>query len=172
MKRPSLWSRICCGVVLCAIAGSGGAVPTFEYAGIKRETDLSSLRQRYSSSIVDERSVRLSQADSHDDVHYIEKRTVEGKDELRVVFETPHDQLKSKPTSWRAEHYARFPKCNTILARLIRTYGQPAKTRTWPEERLSHRVRTWSNSNEEMSLDCYNIDGKGDLLAAELIRSK
>jgi hypothetical protein len=145
----------------------------FEYAGLGLETDLNSLKQGYPTSIVQERSAWLSKADSHDEVHYIEKKNIDGKEEMRIVFERPEDQLDTKPVSWLDGQYARHPKCKAILQKLIQSYKQPTKERHWVEERLNHLIRTWSSPTETMDLDCYNIDGKGEFLAAELtIRAK
>src|SRR5207245_8008672 len=83
------------------------------------------------------------------------------------------DKIEKEPASWEEGQYARHPKCETILQKLTQAYKQPTKERFWVEERLNHRVRTWSSPTESMDLDCYNIDGQGELLALELtIRSK
>jgi hypothetical protein len=145
----------------------------FEYAGLGLETDLNSLKQRYPTSIVQDRSAWLSKADSHDEVHYIEKRSIDGKEEIRIIFERPEDQLDKKPASWLDGQYARHPKCKTILQKLTQLYKPPIKERHWVEERLNHLIRTWSSPTETMDLDCYNIDGQGEFLAGELtIRAK
>ena len=159
---------ICLAVLAFCSAGSH-----FEYAGLSPETDFGRLKQIYSTSTVQGGSVWLSKADSHDDVHYIEKRRVDGMQEVIIVFERPEDQLEREPASWEEGQYARHPKCETILQKLTQAYKQPTKERFWVEERLNHRVRTWSSPTESMDLDCYNIDGQGELLALELtIRSK
>ncbi|MET0166916.1 MAG: hypothetical protein ABW318_18160 [Vicinamibacterales bacterium] len=155
-------------LVLLAIATAGAAASTFEYAGLRLDTDPSTFRQRYPTSTVDATSVQVSKGDAHDNVRYVRRWTNVGKDELNVLFEVPAQELDKTPTSFGEEHYARHPRCAVIFERLTKAYGKPAKTRTWPEERLSHRVSTWTNAREEMSLDCYNVDGKGDRLAAEL----
>lgn len=167
----SIRSRL--GGALLFIASASGAATMFEFAGLTLETDLNSLRQRYPLSIFSEGSVWLSPADAHDDIYYIHKSARQGERQLRISFEKPIAVLKQKPSSWSEEHYARFPKCEVVLERLTKAYGQPTRVHTWPEERLSHLVRTWDASTEELSLDCYSIDGKGVLLAAEiLIKSK
>ena len=160
-------------LICVVVAAIGCAGAHFEYGGLSLETDLNTLKQKYPTSIVQGRSAWLSKADSRDDVHFIEKRSVDGKEEIRILFEKPEDQLEKKPASWEDGHYARLPRCETILHRLTETYKQPVNERLWVEERLNHRVRTWSNPTETMNLDCYNIDGKGELLAIELtIQSK
>ena len=145
----------------------------FEYAGLGLKTHLSTLKQRYPTSIVQDRSAWLSKAVSHDEVHYIQKRSIDGREEIRIVFERPEDEFDKKPTSWEEGQYARHPKCETILQKLVQSYKQPMKERHWVEERLNHLVRTWSSPTETMDLDCYNIEGQGEFLAVELtIRAK
>jgi hypothetical protein len=160
-------------IVCLLILASRNDGTHFEYAGLGLETDLNSLKQRYPTSIVQDRSAWLSKADSHDEVHYIEKRSIDGKEGIRIIFERPEDQLDKKPASWLDGQYARHPKCKTILQKLTQLYKLPMKERHWSEERLNHRIRTWSSPTETMDLDCYNIDNQGEFLAVELtIRAK
>ena len=160
-------------LVLFVIPAFCFAGSNFEYGGISLNTDPISFKQKYPTSIVQGKSAWLSKADSHDEVHYIEKSSVDGKEEIKIIFEKPEDQLEKKPVSWEQGHYARHPRCNAILQRLTRNYKQPMKERPWVEERLNHLSRTWSSPTETMDLDCYNIDGQGEFLAVELtIRSK
>ena len=150
------------------LAGSG-----FEYGGLSLNSDQSTYKKRYPTSIVQGNSAWLSKADSHNGVHYIEKRSIDGKQEIKISFEAPEDQLDKKPTSWEEGHYARHPKCEEILSQLVKTYKQPIKERPSVEERINHRIRTWVNPQETMVLDCYNIDGQGEFLANEItIRSR
>ena len=156
--------NICLCVALTSWSGESG----FQYAGLSLKTDVDSLGQKYPTSIVHHRSVWLSKADSHDEVHYVEKRSIDGREEIRILFEKPEDQLDKKPASWEEGHYARHPKCDPILRKLTEAFKQPIRERRWVEERLNHRIRTWSNSTETMNFDCYNIDGQGEFLALEL----
>ncbi len=125
-------------------------------------------RQKYPNSTVDATTVWVSKVDAHDQVRYVRRWTNAGKDELNILFEVPYQELAKKPTSFEEEHYARNPLCVPILKRLTNIYGKPAKTRSWVEERLSHRASTWTKGRAEMSLDCYRVDGKGNQLAAEI----
>ena len=129
----------------------------FDYGGIDLRTDLASLRQRYPSSIVNRDSIRLSATDSHDGMYYVQKRMIDGQDEIRIVFERPSEQLQKQPQSWEEDRFARFPKCEGILRRLTEQYMQPIKERSWVEERLNHQIRTWSNATESLSLDCSTV---------------
>jgi hypothetical protein len=84
------------------LAGSG-----FEYGGLSLNSDPSTYKKRYPTSIVQGNSAWLSKADSHNGVHYIEKRSIDGKQEIKISFEAPEDQLDKKPTSWEEGHYAK-----------------------------------------------------------------
>ena len=154
--------------VLLVLPKTCFAGSVFEYGGLSLGTDPSTFQQRYPTSIVQGDRTWLSKADSHDDVHFIERIFIDGRKELRIVFEKSSDQLDANPKSWKEDHYARHPVCGVILSRLINRYGQPVRVSQWVEERLNHRVRVWSNSDETMNLDCYNIEGEGKLLAGEL----
>ncbi len=155
-------------LVLLAIATTSFAGSSFEYAGLRLDTDPSTFRQKYPNSTVDATTVWVSKVDAHDQVRYIRRWTNAGKDELNILFEVPYQELAKKPTSFEEEHYARNPLCVPILKRLTKVYGKPARTRSWVEERLSHRASTWTKGHAEMSLDCYKVDGKGNQLAAEI----
>jgi hypothetical protein len=161
-------SSVSAGLALLAIAATSSAGSTFEYAGLSLVTDPSTFRQRYPASVVNGTIVRVSKLDAHDNVRYVRRWTNAGKDELNILFEVPYEELDKKPTSFEEDHSARNPLCAPILERLMKVYGKPTKTHTWPEERLSHRISTWTKGREEMILDCYNVDGKGDPLAAEV----
>jgi hypothetical protein len=159
--------------VLLAIATACSAASAFEYAGLSLDTDPNTLRQRYPTSTFDATSVWISKVDARDDVRYVRRWTNAGKDELNILFEKPHNELDKKPASFEEGHYARNPRCAVVLERLTQVYGKPSKIETRVEERLSHRISIWASGREEVSLDCYSVDGKGDRLVGELkIRAK
>ena len=93
-------------LVMLAIATAGAAGSTFEYAGLRLETDPNTFRQRYPTSTVDATSVQVSKGDAHDNVRYVRRWTNAGKDELNVLFEVPAEELDKTPTSFGEEHYA------------------------------------------------------------------
>jgi hypothetical protein len=52
---------------------------------------------------------------------------------------------------------------------LLKQYGRPGlETSSW-EERLKNSFKLWSNGSETLQLLCYQIDGKGKELAAEVV---
>jgi len=141
----------------------------FEYGGLSLKTDPQGFVKRYPSSTVQGGEVWLSKIDSHDEIHYIQRRNLYGKEELRISFEKPADQLDKKFSSWEAGHYARHPKCNDILKQLTEIYGRAIKKSPRVVERITEQDQTWSNGMETMALTCYAVDGKGASLAADLL---
>ena len=103
-------------LVLLVLPATCFAGSSFEYGGLSLSADPSTFQQKYPTSIVHGDRAWLSKADSHDDVHFVERRFIDGRKELRIVFEKPSDQLDSNPTSWKEDHYARHPACAAILS--------------------------------------------------------
>ena len=88
-------------VILLSLPWSCLAGTHFEYGGLNLQTDLGQLKQRYPDSMVGREHVRLSATDSHDGIYYVQKRTIDGKEEIRIVFEKP------SCTFWLLFHFQR-----------------------------------------------------------------
>ena len=142
----------------------------FEYAGIGLGN--SDLKKAFPTSLVQNEEVWISEADSRDHVYYIRRTYMKDRTEIKIVLEKPEKFLKKKPQTWKEGHYARFPSCPDVLAKLERKYGKPAKEHSSWEERLKHRFRMWSIGSDNLELDCYQIDGKGKEVAAEITISR
>jgi hypothetical protein len=101
-------------------------------------------------------------------VYFIEKRSVGGKESIRMSFEKPPEQLSSKPKTWEDGHYMRHPQCTEILSQLTKVYGAPARAKTSWEEAIEWRPYRWSRDDQLLQLNCYTLNGRGKILAADV----
>jgi hypothetical protein len=159
-------------ITLLAFSAICSAQAYFQYGGLSLLTDPSSFKKTYPKSISDKKSVWLSESESHDGVHYIEKQSFEGKEWIKISFEKPADQLEKKPESWEDGHYMRHPQCDEILSKLTKAYGAPAKVNARWEEAIEWRPHRWNHEGERLELNCYTLNGEGKVLAADIVISR
>ena len=160
--------RRSCGVFLLALSALSlvSAEFRFQFAGIGLNSDFKNL---FPTSLIQNEEVWLSEKDSRDHVYYVRRTYMKDHTEIKMVLEKPERFLSKKPQTWEDGHYAKFPPCQGVLAKLVTQYGKPTKERSSWEERLKNKFKTWSNGSESLELTCYQIDGKGKELAAEIV---
>jgi hypothetical protein len=62
----------------------------------------------------------------------------------------------------------RFPGCRGVLDTLVERYGQPSAFKTFNEDNLQHRVRTWVGPEGTMHLDCGRFNGRSAIFAMDI----
>ena len=139
----------------------------FQYGGVGLDTQ--DLKRVFPTSLILNEEVWVSENDSRDSVYYIRRTYMKDRTEIKMVLEKPDKLLPKKPRTWEEGHYAKFPPCNDVLTKLVNQYGKPVKERSSWEERLKNNFRIWSYGSEYLELTCYQIDGRGKELAAEIV---
>jgi len=145
--------------------------PHYTFAGLNAAT--SGLKALFpASSAYGERHterVFVSDQDVRDGVYFVSVRAApDSPREVRLSFEMPDRLFRGRNLSWREQHVLRHPACDAIESRLIATYGNPKDIERFEEEALSFRSRVWTRAGESMTLQCYQIDGKGPELASSI----
>jgi hypothetical protein len=171
-----------------AVAGSAHA---FEYAGLNRTIDPTSLRalfpdsrhefwERGTGSIAvpeDEDGrfltllkggdgryvVRLAPDDTRAEVTSV-SLTLDGGEVVRLGLAFEREGQGVKPEAIER----RFPGCRGVLDALIERYGAPVRFATRMEDNLEHRLRTWSSPEGIMRLDCGRFAGRRPIFAMDL----
>jgi hypothetical protein len=155
----------------------------FTFAGFSRSMDLATLLDRYPQSSHeltpgegvrprtsqdDEKAwmrqvfrsqssgiyvLRLTAAESHDHVYYVQAWIHDGGvDRLWVSLELPLDFV-ARGTATR-DNEARFPVCRDVLTAFVATYGRPISRPPRREEALESFEYEWTDSRETMTLQC------------------
>jgi hypothetical protein len=155
----------------------------FTFAGFSRSMDLATLLDRYPrssheltpgagvrprTSQDDEKAwmregfhsrgsgvyvLRLTAAESHDHVYYVQAWIHEGVvDRLWVSLELPLDFVE-RGTATRSNE-GRFPACRDVMSELFATYGRPISRPPSREEALESSTYEWTDSRETMTLQC------------------
>jgi hypothetical protein len=157
--RRRLRAVLFLGVLTCfARAEPAGA---FEYAGLGLHVDPVELLGVFPDSRHEfwERgtgSVLLPD----DDEERFDTALLEG--EGRYVIERSGKGIRPE------EIEKRFPGCRGVLDTLVERYGQPSAFKTFNEDNLQHRVRTWVGPEGTMHLDCGRFNGRSAIFAMDI----
>ena len=117
--------------------------------------------------------VRLSQDEAFDDVYYIEIDVEKGQARrVRLSFEKPENLVEEPINSWEDSHHKRHPKCQTHKTKLTQLLGNATEETPWEEERIYHRPYQWRKADVQITLECYQPDGKGKMLAESVVFEK
>lgn len=81
---------------------------------------------------------------------------------MTLDFRRPGDGIRPQ------EIENRYPKCRPVLDALVARYGQPVSFKTYNEDNLQHRVRSWAGPDGGMHLDCGKFNGRSAIFAMDI----
>jgi len=118
----------------------------------------------YSSSLI-----WVSPEDVKNGVYFIEFSRKKAVSQIRLSFERPDNQVETPGKSWEESHYLNHPLCQEILGELTEKYGKPIVQQKSVEEALEWQPYKWVRKSETLVLKCYSLNGKGQVLAADIV---
>jgi hypothetical protein len=108
--------------------------------------------------------LRLTPAESHDHLYYIQANVRQGVTErLWLLFERPLDLVRRRQPSRSNE--MRYPPCNDVLKPLAAKYGKPDALAPRQEEALKSFDYVWTRLPDAMKLQCGRYQGRKPVFA-------